>query len=63
MSPFFFAGIYSGLGDKDEAFRYLDDAVAERHPYLILANVEPVFDNLRSDPRFAIIINKIGVPR
>jgi len=62
VSPFFFAGIYSGLGEKDEAFLYLDEAVAERHPYLILANVEPVFDNLRSDPRFAAVINRIGIP-
>jgi hypothetical protein len=62
VSPFFFAEIYSGLGEKDEAFRFLGEAVAERHPYLILANVEPVFDNLQSDPRFETVIDKIGIP-
>jgi tetratricopeptide (TPR) repeat protein len=63
VSPYFFAVIYSGLGQKEEAFGYLEQAVAERHPYLILTNVEPVFDNLRPDPRFASIIDKIGIPR
>jgi tetratricopeptide (TPR) repeat protein len=63
VSPYFFAVIYAGLGEKDKAFHYLDEAVAERHPYLVLANVEPVFDDIRSDPRFPAILDKVNLPR
>lgn len=63
VSPYFFAVIYAGLGEKDKVFHYLDEAVAERHPYLVLANVEPVFDGIRSDPRFAAILDKVNLPR
>jgi serine/threonine protein kinase/Tfp pilus assembly protein PilF len=62
VSPYFVAGIYSGLGDKDQAFAWLEQAYQERHPYLTLLKVEPVFDNLRSDPRFAELLRKVGLP-
>jgi len=63
VSPYFIAVIYSGLGDKDQAFEWLEKAYAERHPYLTLLKVEPVFNNLRSDARYAELLNKVGLPR
>ena len=63
VSPYFFALVYVGLGDKDQAFAQLDQAYQERHPYLILIKVEPVFDVLHSDPRFADLVRRIGVPQ
>lgn len=36
VSPYFVAVIYSGLGDKDQAFEWLEQAYQERHPYLTL---------------------------
>jgi serine/threonine protein kinase/pimeloyl-ACP methyl ester carboxylesterase/Flp pilus assembly protein TadD len=63
VSPYFFALVYVGLGDKDQAFAQLDQAYQERHPYLILIKVEPVFDGLHSDPRFADLVRRIGVPQ
>lgn len=62
VSPFFVALIYSGLGEKDQAFVWLEKAYEERHPYLILIKVEPVFENLHSDPRFADLTRRIGLP-
>ncbi|HEU4931893.1 MAG TPA: protein kinase, partial [Pyrinomonadaceae bacterium] len=47
VSAYFIAVIYSGLGEKDHAFAWLEKAYQERHPYLTLLKVEPVFDNLR----------------
>jgi TolB-like protein/Tfp pilus assembly protein PilF len=61
VSPYFIAVIYSGLGEKDKAFEWLEKAYLERHPYLTLLKVEPVFDNLRSDPRFADLLRKVGL--
>jgi TolB-like protein/Tfp pilus assembly protein PilF len=61
VSPYFIALIYTGLGEKDQAFAWLQKAYEERHPYLILINVEPVFDSLRSDPRFTDLVRSIGL--
>lgn len=63
VSPYFIAVIYSGLGEKDQAFAWLEKAYQERHPYLTLLKVEPVFDNLRSDPRYAGLLRKVGLPQ
>jgi hypothetical protein len=63
VSPYFIALIYTGLGDKAQALAWLEKAYDQRHPYLILIKVEPVFDSLRSDPRFAELIRKVGLPR
>ena len=62
VSAYFIAVIYSGLGEKDHAFAWLEKAYQERHPYLTLLKVEPVFDNLRSDPRYAELLRKVGLP-
>ena len=44
--------VYTGLGDKDQAFSWLDKAYAERCEYLVYLPTEPMADPLRSDPRF-----------
>ena len=62
VSPYFIAVVYAGLGEKDQAFAWLGKACEERHPYLILLKVEPVFKNLRDDPRFADLLRRIGLP-
>ncbi|HEU4391717.1 MAG TPA: tetratricopeptide repeat protein, partial [Blastocatellia bacterium] len=50
VPPYFVAGVYTGLGDKDKAFEWLGKAHQERSTALL--SVEPVFDPLRRDPRF-----------
>jgi len=57
-----FATVYAGLGDKDQAFQYLDLALAERSGYLDYINVEPTLDGLRDDPRFAALLQQINLP-
>jgi serine/threonine-protein kinase len=61
VSPYFFALIYTGLGDKDQAFAYLDKSFDEHNDYLIYLKVEPLFDPLRSDPRFADLLRRVGL--
>ncbi|HEY6118514.1 MAG TPA: protein kinase [Pyrinomonadaceae bacterium] len=61
VSAYFIALIYSGLNEKDQAFAWLEKAYEERHPYLILIKSEPVFDNLRSDPRFQALLRRVGL--
>ena len=55
--------IYAGLGEKDEAFAWLEKAYEERSFQLQWLNVEPRWDSLRSDPRFADLIRRIGLPQ
>jgi TolB-like protein/lipoprotein NlpI len=59
VSPYVVATIYVAVGDKDRAFEYLEKAIPDRSPYLAFMKVEPKFDSLRSDPRFADLIHRI----
>jgi serine/threonine-protein kinase len=61
VSPFDRALVYTGLGDRDRAIDWLDRAVAERSAHIGEINCDPVFDPLRSDPRFAGLLRRIGL--
>lgn len=64
VSPEVFAIIYLGLGEKDQAFAWLEKAYDERdHSLLSTLKVDPLWDPLRSDPRFADLLRRIGPPR
>jgi tetratricopeptide (TPR) repeat protein len=57
------ADAYSVLGEKDEAFAFLEGAYQERAGWLIFLGIRPTFDNIRSDPRFADLLRRIGLPQ
>jgi serine/threonine protein kinase/Flp pilus assembly protein TadD len=61
VSPYFIALVYVGLREDDQAFAWLEKAYEERHPYLILMKVEPVFERLRPDRRFADLVRRVGL--
>jgi tetratricopeptide (TPR) repeat protein len=61
VSPYYFALLYTGLGEKDLALEWLEKAYEERQPYLYLLKVEPVFDGLHSDPRFQGLLRRLGL--
>ena len=61
ISPHEMAMIYAGLGEKDQAFAWLEKAYADRVWRLPYLKVEPRFDNLRSDPRFADLVRRVGL--
>jgi hypothetical protein len=52
--------IHAGLGDTDEAFVQLNEAYQQRAYALLYLNVDPRFDGLRSDPRCADLLARIG---
>jgi len=56
------AVFYGILGDKDLAFTWLDRAFRERRFYLVFLNVDPGFDALRLDARFAGLVRRVGIP-
>jgi adenylate cyclase len=52
--------VYAGLGDKDKAFEWLEKAYEERSDSLAWFRFDPESKSLRSDPRFAVLMRKIG---
>lgn len=58
-APHAVAIIYTGLGDKDQAFKWLEKSYAERSSILTCIGVWPVFDDLRSDERFTDLSRRV----
>jgi TolB-like protein len=55
--------VYAGLGDKDDAFAWLDKAFDAHDKGLTYLKIDPCVDPLRSDPRFADLLQRVGLPR
>jgi TolB-like protein/Tfp pilus assembly protein PilF len=55
--------IYIGLGDKDQAFTWLDKAYEERCEYLVYLPTDPMADPLRNDPRFPALLEHLGLKK
>jgi adenylate cyclase len=55
------ATIQAGLGDSEKALGWLEKAYEERSGGLTTLKVDPVFDNVRSDPRFEDLLSRIGL--
>ena len=62
LSPAVIASVYVGLGDKEQALAWLNRALDDRTWTMFLLRVEPTLDPLRSDPRFASLIQRVGLP-
>ena len=61
VSNYLIAIVYAALGDKDQAFAFLDKAYQYRSWYLSSAKVSPELDTLRSDPRFQNLLSRLGL--
>jgi Flp pilus assembly protein TadD len=63
-APYNIAVIYAGLGEKDRAFALLDQAYKDRSYYLsTYLATDARMDSLRSDPRFAELRKRVGLPQ
>jgi tetratricopeptide (TPR) repeat protein len=60
-AEFEIALIHIGLGNTDQAFEWLEKAFSKRDQYLLYLKVDPNMDPLRSDPRFANLISRVGL--
>lgn len=63
VNPFEIALIYAGLGQKQQAFEWLERAYRDRSDMLVYLRVDPRLDPLRSDKRFAFLLSRVGIPK
>jgi len=62
VTPYGIALVYTGLGETDKAFEYLQKAYDDRSNWLIWLNLDPRWDSVRSDKRFVALVRKVGLP-
>jgi tetratricopeptide (TPR) repeat protein len=62
VPPFAFALVYTGLGDRDAAFHWLEKAYAVRDIGLVFLPANPMWDSLRSDKRFQDLLRRCRFP-
>jgi hypothetical protein len=61
-SPSYFAAaVHTALGEPDLALQFLEKAYANREVEMYWLKVVPIFDPLRKDPRFQLILKKVGL--
>ncbi len=60
--PYQTATVYAGLGQREEAFAWLERALEAHDPRLNILNVDPSLDPLRSDPRFHDLLRRMNFP-
>jgi len=56
-----FALTYAGLGDRNQAFQWLERSLEDRSWEITNVKVDPMLDNLHSDPRFADLVRRVGL--
>ncbi len=62
VSPGNIASIYASLGEKDQAFQWLEKAYKQRDSWMTFRKVHPRFDPHHSDPRFADLLRRMNFP-
>ena len=62
VAPYYFAGIYLGLGEKERAIECLQKCYEEHSHWLIYLHLDPSMDDLRYNPGFQELLQRIGLP-
>jgi len=57
----YFAAVYTGLGDNEQTFSWLEKAFEEQDDHLVYLGVDPIADPLRGDPRFQQLMKRSGL--
>jgi TolB-like protein/Tfp pilus assembly protein PilF len=62
IPPLFTASIHRALGNHEQVFSRLDEALHQRSGHLPFLSVEPAWDPMRDDPRFQALVERLGLP-
>jgi len=60
---FYIAMIHGSKGNADDAFRWLDKSLLDNEVELYWLKVEPEFEPLHDDPRWQVMLDKVGFPK
>jgi hypothetical protein len=60
VQPMWIAVILLRLGEKDQGFDWMQKAYDDRSAWLVYLKVDPLFDPVRADPRFADLLRRVG---
>lgn len=63
LPAYYTAIVYAGLGEKEEAFTWLEKAYEERNGPLAMLNNDKTVGSLRSDARYTDLVTRIGLPQ
>jgi tetratricopeptide (TPR) repeat protein len=58
-TPYGLAAVFAALGDKDQAFAQLEQALAQRSEFMDFLKVDPELDSVRADPRFQSLLSRM----
>ena len=61
VAPGELAALYTSLGQRERAFALLEEAYALHDEQLQYLIVEPAFDPLRNDPRYGVLLERVGL--
>ena len=62
VQPSYIAMLYAGLGDRDQAFEWLEKAFTIRDDRLVFVMTDPLMDSISGDSRFQDLARRIGLP-
>jgi hypothetical protein len=62
VTPYGVALVYAGMGNNNQTFRWLEKAFDDRANWLVWLRFDPRWDCIRSDPRYADLLRRIGIP-
>ncbi|MDX1644801.1 MAG: hypothetical protein R3244_10635, partial [Thermoanaerobaculia bacterium] len=62
VTPYYAAAFALALGRREEAFEWLERGLEERNSFMPFLGVDPLFDDLRDDDRFAGVLDTVGLP-
>ena len=62
IDPVMIVENYGVIGDRDKAFTWLEKAASEGSAFFFYIKVDPSFDPIRCDPRFAAMVKRLGFP-
>ena len=62
VPPYNFALVYQGLGNRNEALKWLEKAYSERDVHMVFLLMDSQWDGLRNNPRFMHLIEHLNLP-
>ncbi len=61
VAPYMIAIVYAALGDREQAFEWLERVYADKSYYVVWLKVDPIWDSFRAEARFQDLLRRVGL--